>query len=149
MQHMLDTELHHMANVRDLLTFISNHSPAARFAVNRTLGEETSTPNRPVNVVCMCHRHLPDCSPKRNPNAGSAVNRTLGEAMTIEHVIETALHKGGFISEANFGSFAKVRWSRASRTDKGVHSLGTVSFSADRCCHMCVQIAAWSGMMRM
>lgn len=26
----------------------------------------------------------------------------------------------------NYGSFAKVHWSRSSRTDKGVHSLATV-----------------------
>lgn len=37
-----------------------------------------------------------------------------------------ALHKAGHISADNVGSFHKVKWSRASRTDKGVHSLGTV-----------------------
>ena len=57
---------------------------------------------------------------------GSAVNRALGEAATIEAVLESALHKAGFISDDNFGHFDKVKWSRASRTDKGVHSLGTV-----------------------
>jgi hypothetical protein len=44
----------------------------------------------------------------------------------VSQVLEKALFAAGCISEANFGSFAKIRWSRASRTDKGVHSLGTV-----------------------
>ncbi|KAG2440173.1 hypothetical protein HXX76_004286 [Chlamydomonas incerta] len=57
---------------------------------------------------------------------GSSINRTLGDDVTIEQVLEKALFAAGCISEANFGSFAKIRWSRASRTDKGVHSLGTV-----------------------
>ncbi|PNW84649.1 hypothetical protein CHLRE_03g152950v5 [Chlamydomonas reinhardtii] len=57
---------------------------------------------------------------------GSSINRTLGENVTIEQVLEKALFAAGCISEANFGSFSKIRWSRASRTDKGVHSLGTV-----------------------
>ena len=58
--------------------------------------------------------------------AGSSVNRTLGEDATVEQVLERAIFKAGLISEANFGSFSKVKWTRASRTDKGVHSLGTV-----------------------
>ncbi|KAG2491256.1 hypothetical protein HYH03_010463 [Edaphochlamys debaryana] len=57
---------------------------------------------------------------------GSSINRTLGEDVTIEQVLEKALFAAGCISEANFGSFSKIRWTRASRTDKGVHSLGTV-----------------------
>lgn len=58
--------------------------------------------------------------------AGSSINRTLGENATIEQVLEAAMHKAGLISDQNFGSFSKIRWTRASRTDKGVHSLGTV-----------------------
>ncbi|GIL77371.1 hypothetical protein Vretifemale_6833, partial [Volvox reticuliferus] len=57
---------------------------------------------------------------------GSSINRTLGDDVTIEQVLEKALFAAGCISEANFGSFSKVKWSRASRTDKGVHSLATV-----------------------
>ena len=34
--------------------------------------------------------------------------------------------QAGLVLETNFGSFSRMRWSRASRTDKGVHSLGTV-----------------------
>ena len=41
-------------------------------------------------------------------------------------VLESAIHKAGMILDSNFGSFHKVKWTRASRTDKGVHSLGTV-----------------------
>ncbi|GAX79596.1 hypothetical protein CEUSTIGMA_g7037.t1 [Chlamydomonas eustigma] len=57
---------------------------------------------------------------------GSSVNRTLGEDATVEQVLERAIFKAGLILESNFGSFSKVKWARASRTDKGVHSLGTV-----------------------
>ncbi|KAG1680413.1 hypothetical protein FOA52_015504 [Chlamydomonas sp. UWO 241] len=57
---------------------------------------------------------------------GSSVNRTLGDDATVEAVLETAIFKAGMMKEANYGSFGKVRWTRASRTDKGVHSLGTV-----------------------
>jgi hypothetical protein len=45
---------------------------------------------------------------------------------TVEGTLEVALHKAGFISDSNFGDFNKVSFSRASRTDKGVHSLATV-----------------------
>ena len=54
------------------------------------------------------------------------MNRTLGDNATVEQVLELAIHKAGLISDSNFGSFHKVKWTRASRTDKGVHSLGTV-----------------------
>lgn len=62
-----------------------------------------------------------------NSHIGSSINRSLGEDATVEAVLERALLKGGFISSDNFGSFHKMKWSRASRTDKGVHSLGTVT----------------------
>lgn len=45
---------------------------------------------------------------------------------TLEAEVETALHKMGGISDSNVGNLFKVKWSRSSRTDKGVHSLGTV-----------------------
>lgn len=41
-------------------------------------------------------------------------------------VLEKAIYAMGGIHENNFGHFSKVQWTRASRTDKGVHSLGTV-----------------------
>eukprot|EP01105_Mastigella_eilhardi_P012466 TRINITY_DN284_c5_g1_i1.p1 TRINITY_DN284_c5_g1~~TRINITY_DN284_c5_g1_i1.p1 ORF type:complete len:500 (-),score=131.51 TRINITY_DN284_c5_g1_i1:97-1596(-) len=39
---------------------------------------------------------------------------------TIESVLEEAIHKAGGIEDINAGSFQKVKWSRSSRTDKGV-----------------------------
>eukprot|EP00879_Flechtneria_rotunda_P024275 GHRR01025727.1.p1 GENE.GHRR01025727.1~~GHRR01025727.1.p1 ORF type:complete len:494 (+),score=222.50 GHRR01025727.1:219-1700(+) len=39
---------------------------------------------------------------------------------TIEADLESALVKAGAISEQNAGSFVKIHWSRAARTDKGV-----------------------------
>lgn len=57
---------------------------------------------------------------------GSLVNRKIGEGVTVEHCLEIALHRAGFITDANVGDFTKIHFSRASRTDKGVHSLGTV-----------------------
>jgi tRNA pseudouridine38-40 synthase len=60
------------------------------------------------------------------PAAGLQANRQLPELATIEGVLETAIFKAGQITEANFGDFRKTKWSRSSRTDKGVHSLATV-----------------------
>lgn len=41
-------------------------------------------------------------------------------------MLEKAILQAGLITEANFGDFRKTKWSRSSRTDKGVHSLATV-----------------------
>uniref|UniRef100_K3WAT4 tRNA pseudouridine synthase n=1 Tax=Globisporangium ultimum (strain ATCC 200006 / CBS 805.95 / DAOM BR144) TaxID=431595 RepID=K3WAT4_GLOUD len=43
---------------------------------------------------------------------------------TIEAELERALFEAGGISEANYGFLQKVGWSRAARTDKGVHAAG-------------------------
>lgn len=59
-------------------------------------------------------------------NAGSNLDRNLGEGATIESALEAAMFKAGFIRQENFGDFSKLNFSRASRTDKGVHSLATV-----------------------
>lgn len=40
--------------------------------------------------------------------------------------MELALLKAGLIRKENFGDFQRLKWSRSSRTDKGVHSLATV-----------------------
>lgn len=53
-------------------------------------------------------------------------NGTSSHDETVEGVLETAIFKAGLISESNYGSLGKVKWSRNSRTDKGVHSLATV-----------------------
>lgn len=57
---------------------------------------------------------------------GLQANRQLPELATVEGVLEQAIFKAGLISAANFGDFRKTKWSRSSRTDKGVHSLATV-----------------------
>jgi len=59
-------------------------------------------------------------------SAGLQANRELPGLPTIEGVLEPAIFKAGMIAEANFGDFRKTKWSRSSRTDKGVHSLATV-----------------------
>lgn len=49
----------------------------------------------------------------------------------VEQLLEWAVMKAGLMRKENFGAFHKVRWSRSSRTDKGVHSLASVvSFKA-------------------
>jgi hypothetical protein len=47
-------------------------------------------------------------------------------APTIEQVLEIAVLKAGLMRKENFGDFGRVKWSRSSRTDKGVHSVATV-----------------------
>eukprot|EP00871_Galdieria_phlegrea_P003917 jgi/Galph1/4526/GphlegSOOS_G3139.1 len=57
--------------------------------------------------------------------SGLQVNRQDG-VRTIEEEIEKALYKCGWIAEHNLHKIQKVGWSRASRTDKGVHACGNV-----------------------
>lgn len=45
---------------------------------------------------------------------------------TVEAELESALFGANFITEANYGDLHKVNWTRASRTDKGVHAIRTV-----------------------
>jgi tRNA pseudouridine38-40 synthase len=58
--------------------------------------------------------------------AGLQANRQLPELATVEGVLEKAVFAAGMITAANYGDFRKTKWSRSSRTDKGVHSLATV-----------------------
>lgn len=44
----------------------------------------------------------------------------------IEDVLETAIAKSGGILPSNVGHGGRTKWSRSSRTDKGVHSISTV-----------------------
>ena len=53
--------------------------------------------------------------------------------LTVEAVLEKALFLAGGIEEVNFGEFHKVSWSRAGRTDKGVHAV-------TNCCSMKLSI---------
>jgi len=48
-----------------------------------------------------------------------------GACRTVESELESALFLSGLISEANHGNLHKVGWSRASRTDRGVHAKTT------------------------
>ncbi|GAX80278.1 hypothetical protein CEUSTIGMA_g7716.t1 [Chlamydomonas eustigma] len=57
---------------------------------------------------------------------GLQASRSLPVDDTIECVLERALLNAGFIAPYNYGDLFKVKWSRSSRTDKGVHSLCTV-----------------------
>ncbi|KAG7389054.1 hypothetical protein PHYPSEUDO_011323 [Phytophthora pseudosyringae] len=43
---------------------------------------------------------------------------------TIEAELERALFEAGGIAESNYGFLQKIGWSRAARTDKGVHAAG-------------------------
>ena len=46
-------------------------------------------------------------------------------ATTVEQALEDAIHACGGISDANYeAGYQKVSWSRAGRTDKGVHAVG-------------------------
>ena len=48
------------------------------------------------------------------------------DAFTVEEVLERAIYASGGISESNFGTLQKISWSRAGRTDKGVHAVGQI-----------------------
>lgn len=53
---------------------------------------------------------------------GSQINRERAKGCTVEEVLEDAIYRAGFIAENNYQDFGKLRWSRCSRTDKGVHA---------------------------
>lgn len=77
------------------------------------------------------------------------VNRALPASETVEGTLESALHAAGFIADTNMGDFDRIRWSRSSRTDKGVHSLSLVRwapcnglFGSVRFFYICSEICA-------
>ena len=47
-------------------------------------------------------------------------------AVTVEETLEAAIHRAGGITDNNVGTLQKVSWSRAGRTDKGVHAVGQI-----------------------
>ena len=51
------------------------------------------------------------------------------DAFTVEQQVEKALFLAGGLQESNFGNLQKIQWTRAARTDKGVHANG-------QCCSM-------------
>ena len=48
------------------------------------------------------------------------------DVVTVESTLEDAIHRAGGITSSNYGTLQKVSWSRAGRTDKGVHALGQI-----------------------
>ena len=44
----------------------------------------------------------------------------------VEWHLERAILRAGLMRKENFGALRKVKWSRSSRTDKGVHALAAV-----------------------
>lgn len=58
---------------------------------------------------------------------GSQIQNNHADTRTVEQDLEKALFDAGCISQENFGNLGKIKWSRASRTDKGVHALCTVA----------------------
>lgn len=57
--------------------------------------------------------------------AGSQFLRKPGEE-GVEDVLEEAIAAAGGILPSNVGQAHRTKWTRSSRTDKGVHSLSTV-----------------------
>jgi tRNA pseudouridine(38-40) synthase len=51
------------------------------------------------------------------------------DAVTVESILEKALMLAGGVTEMNFGNLQKLGWSRAARTDRGVHAVS-------QCCAM-------------
>jgi tRNA pseudouridine(38-40) synthase len=51
------------------------------------------------------------------------------DAETIEKEVERALFLAGGLQDSNFGNLQKLQWTRAARTDRGVHANG-------QCCSM-------------
>ena len=61
----------------------------------------------------------------------------------VEAVIEKALYQAGRISAPNYGDLKKVRWTRSSRTDKGVHSVCTVPEHARAIARVSSRLQRW------
>ena len=63
------------------------------------------------------------CSYLGSNYSGLQMDETLcGKLRFVESELKDALVKIGAISPSNSGSLSKIRWSRSSRTDKGVHA---------------------------
>ena len=62
--------------------------------------------------------------PNRKEAAGG--DEAITVVPTVEEDLERALNAAGFIADFNMGDLSRLNWSRASRTDKGVHAARTV-----------------------
>ncbi|CAG9332643.1 unnamed protein product [Blepharisma stoltei] len=58
---------------------------------------------------------------------GSQMQAVEKNLRTVEGVMEQALFQAGCISESNRHDLEKIKWSRVSRTDKGVHAILTIA----------------------
>lgn len=56
------------------------------------------------------------------------------DAITVESMLEKALFLAGGMPEVNFGNLQKLQWTRAARTDRGVHAV-------TQCCAMKLTMA--------
>ncbi|KAF5198937.1 tRNA pseudouridine synthase [Thalictrum thalictroides] len=56
---------------------------------------------------------------------GLQIQRDEHSFTTVEAELENAIFRAGGIRDSNYGDLHKIGWARSSRTDKGVHSLGT------------------------
>jgi tRNA pseudouridine38-40 synthase len=57
---------------------------------------------------------------------GSQIQNDHEGVRTVEAELEKGLYKARCIAQENFGFLNKIKWTRASRTDKGVHALCAV-----------------------
>eukprot|EP00605_Chrysophyceae_sp_TOSAG23-4_P000203 GSChrysophyteH1.ASY1.ANO1.239.1 assembled CDS len=78
---------------------------------------ETNAPKRKY-AICFGYLGTNYCGLQSNPAAD-----------TVEKEVERALFLAGGIQESNFGFLHKIQWTRAARTDRGVHANG-------QCCAM-------------
>lgn len=58
--------------------------------------------------------------------SGLQIQANPGKQPAIENVIHDAIFEAGMMLPTNRFSAQRLKWSRSSRTDKGVHSMGTV-----------------------
>jgi tRNA pseudouridine38-40 synthase len=59
-------------------------------------------------------------------SAGSQAQAGEARLETVEGVLEQAMLDAGAILPTNYGNQRRLKWTRSSRTDRGVHSLCTV-----------------------
>ncbi|DAZ96995.1 TPA: hypothetical protein N0F65_011910 [Lagenidium giganteum] len=99
----------------DIPETIHPGSYAAQRAANATAGEPVAAPTAPKKRYALW---IAFCGKKYS---GMQMNEGV---QTIEAELERALFEAGAIAESNYGFLKKIGWSRAARTDKGVHAAG-------------------------
>eukprot|EP00300_Choanocystis_sp_HF-7_P033318 c45638_g1_i1.p1 GENE.c45638_g1_i1~~c45638_g1_i1.p1 ORF type:complete len:511 (+),score=127.77 c45638_g1_i1:28-1533(+) len=104
-----------------------------RELVKQQKAEQGEPTESKEDVPKQIHVPNPDRIPKRKVailcgfigTGYSGFQRNPG-VQTLEDELEKALHAANCISNDNYGDLSKVGWSRAARTDKGVHATGQV-----------------------